>query len=118
MYDIISTLKKSNLITSIEVIELIDEESVKLIKLKAKIIDGSLLYITELRTENYQKYSYHWQKEDGQLIIRWDNSPHWKNIKTFPHHKHEKNQILPSHRINIQDVIEEITKRLKTKCLI
>ena len=25
--------------------------------LKAKIIDGSLLYITELRTENYQKYS-------------------------------------------------------------
>ena len=53
----------------------------------------------------------------GQLIIRWDNSPHWKNIKTFPHHKHEKNQILPSHRINIQDVIEEITKRLKSKLL-
>ncbi|CAD7780316.1 MAG: hypothetical protein KIIPBIDF_01320 [Candidatus Methanoperedenaceae archaeon GB50] len=114
MYDIISILKKSNPVTSIEVIEFIDEESVKLIKLKAKIIDGSLLYITELHTENYQKYSYHWQKEDGQLIIRWDNSPHWKNIKTFPHHKHEKNEILPSHRISIQDVIEEITKRLKT----
>ena len=93
---IISILKKSNPVTSIE------------------IIDGSLLYITELHTENYQKYSYHWQKEDGQLIIRWDNSPHWKNIKTFPHHKHEKNEILPSHRISIQDVIEEITKRLKT----
>ena len=60
MYDIISILKKSNPVTSIEVIEFIDEESVKLIKLKAKIIDGSLLCITELHTENYQKYSYHW----------------------------------------------------------
>ncbi|MFQ5901615.1 MAG: DUF6516 family protein, partial [Thermodesulfobacteriota bacterium] len=87
MQGIVSVLKNSKLFTSIDIIELIDEESVKLIKLKAKVLDGTLPYITELHTVDYQRYAYHWQREDGEVIIRWDNKPHWKEIKTFPHHK-------------------------------
>ncbi|MBI3582974.1 MAG: hypothetical protein HY096_03360 [Nitrospinae bacterium] len=112
MHGIISKLKESNLFTSIDVTDLIDEEYTKLIKVKAKILDGTILYITELHTLEYQKYSYHWQKENGELIIRWDNKSHWKNLKTFPHHKHEKNRVLPSHRVNIEDVIMTIKDRL------
>ncbi len=92
MHGIVIALKKSGLFKAIDVVELIDEESVKLIKVKAKALDDTLLYITELHTKNYQKYSYHWQKEDGGMILRWDNKPHWKNIKTFPYHKHEKHK--------------------------
>ena len=56
-----------------------------------------VLFIAELHTTQYQKYSYHWQDSDGQMIVRWDNKPHWPNIKTFPYHKHEKksNIVIP-----------------------
>lgn len=110
MQGIISALKESDLFKSIEITELIDEESVKLLRVKAKVLDETLLYITELHTRDYQKYSYHWQKENGELIIRWDNKPHWKNLKTFPHHKHEGDKVLPSHRVNIDDVIKIINE--------
>ncbi|WP_457613933.1 toxin-antitoxin system TumE family protein [Methanocaldococcus sp.] len=36
-------------------------------------------------------YSFHWQDKNGDLIVRWDNAPHYRNIKTFPHYKHTKN---------------------------
>ena len=112
MQKIISALKKSKLFTSINIIELIDEETVKLIKVKANVLNGTVLFISELNTPDYQKYSYHLQKENGELIIRWDNKPHWKNIKTFPHHKHIKDKVLSSERIDINGVIKEIEKTI------
>ena len=113
MQGIISALKESNLFTSINVIDLIDEESVKLLKLKAMVRDASALYITELHTPDFQKYSYHWQDTQGKMIIRWDNKPHWKNLKTFPNHKHEKGRIWLSSIVNVEDVIEVIRATLK-----
>lgn len=108
MQGILAALKESNLFCSIDVIEFIDEDTIRLLKLKARVVDGTFLYVTELHTPSYQKYSYHWQKEDGQVIIRWDNKPHWKHIKTFPHHKHYKDKISHSHRVTVVDVIQEI----------
>lgn len=113
MQQIVSLLEKSNLFISIDIVELLDEESVKLIKLKATVSDGSLLYITELHTSDYQRYSYHWQKKDGELIIRWDNKYHWKKMKTFPHHKHVSNKVKSSHRITIDEVIEFLKNEIK-----
>lgn len=115
MHEIISALKESKLFPSIDIVELIDEEYVRLIKVKASVLDGTMLYITELHTRDYQKYSYHWQEENGELIVRWDNKPHWKNLKTFPHHRHEKDKVFPSYRVNVYDVIEEIRKKIEKK---
>ncbi|MFH1287802.1 MAG: DUF6516 family protein, partial [bacterium] len=95
------------------VIELIDEETVKLIKIKAELLDETLLYITELYTLDYQKYSYNWQKKNGELIIRWDNKPHWKNIKTYPYHKHKNGEVLSSYRVTVDDVIEVIREKIR-----
>lgn len=50
MQGIITALKESNLFCSIDVIELIDEDTIKLLKLKARVTDGTLLYITELHS--------------------------------------------------------------------
>ena len=108
MHGIISKIKESNLFSAVDIIEYIDEQNVKLIKIKAQVKDGTTVYITELHTFDYQKYSYHWQKKNGELIMRWDNKPHWKNIKTFPYHKHERGNVLPSFRVSIDDVIEAI----------
>lgn len=114
MYGIISALEESAIVLDIEVLELIDEDSVKLIKIKATLIANLLLYITELHTRDYQKYSYHCLKTDGNLIIRWDNSAHWKDLATYPDHKHENNQIHPSHRVTISDVLDQIAEKISS----
>jgi len=57
MYNIVSTLKSSNIIETVEIIDLIDEDNISLLKLKVTLMDESLLYIHELHTQNYQKYS-------------------------------------------------------------
>ena len=112
MFGIIESLQKSNIVKNFDVVEWIDESTVTLIKLMVNIIDETVLYITELETDAHQKYSYHWQRTDGEMIIRWDNSPHHKNLKTFPHHKHEKSMVLSSHRITIEEVLEKIRERI------
>ena len=112
MYEIISALRQSAIVLDVEVLELIDEDSVKLIKIKAVLKENCLLYITELHTKDYQKYSYHCRKNDGDLIVRWDNKPHWKDMSTYPHHKHENDQVYPSHRVTIVDVLDEIEEKI------
>jgi len=116
MLAIVSVLRDASCIVSFEVIEHVDEESVKLLKIHARVIDGSYLFITEVHTAVAQKYSYHWQSAAGTLLIRWDNAPHWKNLITFPHHRHEEDNVLPSPRILIEEVISIIRKRLDDTC--
>jgi len=112
LYEIISALRQSAIVLDVDVLELIDEDSVKLIKIKAVLKENCLLYITELHTRNYQKYSYHCQENDGKLIARWDNKPHWKDMSTYPHHKHENDQVSPSHRVTIVDVLDHIKEKI------
>lgn len=45
MFDIVSILQESRLFSTIEVLELIDEETVKTIRVKAKVIDDTILFI-------------------------------------------------------------------------
>ena len=112
MYEIVSVLKQSAIVLDVEVLELIDEDSVKLIKIKTVLKEDCLLFITELHTRDYQKYSYHCQKNDGDLIVRWDNKPHWKDSSTYSHHRHEKDQVFPSHRMTIGDVLDHIEEKI------
>jgi hypothetical protein len=112
LYEIISALRQSAIVLDVEVLELIDEDSVKLIKIKAILKENCLLYITELHTKDYQKYSYHYQKNDGDLIARWDNKPHWRDMSIYPHHKHENNQVSSSHRVTIADVLDQIEEKI------
>jgi len=115
LYHIVSALRKSDSIESVHILEFVDESSVRLLKVKAGVTDGTLLYITEVHTSDYQKYSYHWQKTGGELIIRWDNKPHWRNIETFPHHKHQGDSVLASERIDIHEVLKVIQDRLERR---
>ena len=82
------------------------------------IEDGSELHFKEyLFEDGTKKYSYHWQTEDGKIIGRWDNSPHWHNIKTFPHHFHNKSedQIEESYIRNLESLLEYLRNKLRLK---
>ncbi|MEH1781392.1 MAG: DUF6516 family protein [Nostoc sp.] len=43
------------------------------------IVDNHITYID---------YRYHFQDEQNSLIFRYDSTPHFPNLPSFPHHKH------------------------------
>lgn len=112
MFEIVKKLDESNIVEKVEIIEMVDEQSIKMLKLKAELRNRTILYIHELHTKKYQKYSYHWQNKDGKLFLRWDNSPHHKELPNFPYHLHKKSKIESSFRVEIDDVLSEIRNLL------
>lgn len=61
-------------------------------KLRLYIIDESFLDVWFSR-QLEGRYAYHWERRHvDDTIYRWDNAKHeaWKNIRTFPHHFHNR----------------------------
>ncbi len=80
---------------------------------RIEFIDQSILYIKDyLFLDGKRKYSYHWQTKVGDLRSRWDNSPHHKNISTFPHHKHTPNDVIKSHSRNLNEILKIISEHI------
>jgi hypothetical protein len=53
------------------------------------LIDGSVLHVRDyLFRDGTRKYAYHWQSRRGRLRRRWDNSGHWPDLPSHPHHVH------------------------------
>jgi 5-deoxy-D-glucuronate isomerase len=51
----------------------------------------------------------------GNNVIRWDNVPHHKEIRSYPHHKHENDKVKESTKMDIDLVLEEIKNFSFTK---
>ncbi|MEN4028520.1 MAG: DUF6516 family protein [Methanobacterium sp.] len=70
---------------------------------------GYVLYVNEGIGENYRRYSYHLQGND-KMIRRWDNAPHWKDIRTFPFHLllSDKEEPIECDEVFVNDVLLEI----------
>ena len=56
---------------------------------------------------NILAYSYHFQDINNVMIFRYDNTPHYPNLETFPDHKHLMDTVLASSKPTIQQVIPE-----------
>jgi hypothetical protein len=82
------------------------------LKLQALLINGWKLHVWEHATPKFQRYAYHISK-GPKLIIRWDNAPHHRQVKTFPHHKHVKEEIIESKEMSIEDIIIELEKMIQ-----
>ncbi|QTA82642.1 putative Genome sequencing data, contig C327 [Desulfamplus magnetovallimortis] len=73
--------------------------------------NGYRLDFTEVRNTDLKskiKYRYQYMNELMEQIFRYDNAPHHSNINTFPHHKHEKEEIKESGEPTLSDVLTEI----------
>jgi Family of unknown function (DUF6516) len=112
---IVATLRQSPLVRDLEIGAMIDEANVQLLRVRAELIDGSLLYVREAIFPHTSKYAYHWQTSTGEMLLRWDNAPHHPEIPTHPHHKHDGEQIGPTARVSIEDVLAELATRLQSK---
>lgn len=76
-------------------------------------LDGSRLEFTEYidvefkPTKDDYRYSYIKGKE---VIFRYDNCPHHKEIDSFPHHKHVKNRVISTSEPNLDIILREINE--------
>ncbi len=54
---------------------------------------------------------------DNKLISRWDNASHWKNINTFPYHKHieKKSNVVFSTEVYLDEILGVIEKKIAGK---
>ncbi|MEK7730197.1 MAG: DUF6516 family protein [candidate division KSB1 bacterium] len=114
MLGIVEALRRSPAVKQLQVLDLLDEATAKYLKCRAELLDGSSLHVIESSVFGKNKYSYHWQEAQNQLIIRWDNAPHHPQIKSFPHHRHEGGLLLESPRVVIEDVLAEIETRFRS----
>lgn len=114
--DLNATLTSSPIVRDIE----IDDEFITSVSgfldCTVELIDESTLYITEYFTisgENIKrdKYSYHLLKK-GELIIRWDNAPHHRELSTFPYHVHDKDGVHESKEMTMEEILDEISEKI------
>lgn len=83
------------------------------LKIRLRFNQKYLLEINEaiIVSENGLKtldYRYHFQDEHNRMIFRYDSTPHFPNLPTFPHHKHLSNDVISSQKPEIIEVLEEI----------
>ncbi|MEH2383220.1 MAG: DUF6516 family protein [Nostoc sp.] len=71
-------------------------------------------------TEFFQKsnrspidYRYHFQDEKNSLIFRYDSTPHFPNLPSFPHHKHLFDNVIACEKPHIADVLQEVMEFLE-----
>ena len=85
------------------------------LKIVLFLTNGSNLRITEEWSGGeLNEYSYYWLNERNELIIGWDNVPHYKKIENFPHHKHigKQKTRVPSYETTLEEVMEIIEKEI------
>jgi hypothetical protein len=90
-----------------------DRDEVWFIRADVHFIDNSLLHFRELfvKQDNPVKkaYTYHYQREDGTMVFRYDNAPHFPHLPTAPHHKHVgEDEVIAADAPDLQSVLREI----------
>ncbi len=104
------------LFASWRVIRYEQEGEAYLLHLTAILRDDSRLEVRDyLFVDGNRKYAYQWMEANGQLRRRWDNSPHWPQIATAPHHVHAPDQEMPQPSLvtNLEDLLSFIAEMLE-----
>ncbi|MBF0210604.1 MAG: hypothetical protein HQK64_13245 [Desulfamplus sp.] len=96
----------------------------KIYSSKQGYISGSIVFdncyrldfieVKDIDIKSKVKYSYHYMDDKQNLVFRYDNAPHHADIKTFPHHKHEKDAIKSSLEPTLEDILMEIFRIQKS----
>jgi hypothetical protein len=82
------------------------------LRIRLRFENGALLEINEaLIIENGELktlgYRYHLQSADNKLLFRYDNTPHFPDLPSFPHHKHLRDAVVASSKPDLLDVLKE-----------
>lgn len=79
-------------------------------------LDGSLLHLREFinvqhGVERYM-YVYQYQSPTGVFVFRYDNTPHFPTLSTFPHHKHDRSEtnVMAAMPLDLPAVVDEVRR--------
>ena len=92
--------------------EILTPERINL-RLRLRFDKGYLLEIHEaviIAKQNLEHldYRYHCQDEQNRLVFRYDSTPHFPDLASFPHHKHLPDAVIISERPDIGYVLQEV----------
>jgi hypothetical protein len=77
---------------------------------KGYMLEWNEAIIAEKRSVEHLGYRYHFQDRDNNLIFRYDNTPHFPDLKTFPNHKHFPDNVIAADRPSVNEVLEEVNE--------
>ena len=88
------------------------------LRIRLRFSDNSLLEISEAihiseGTFTWLSYRYHYQRPDGSIIFRYDNTPHHPDVNTYPEHKHIGESVVSANRPGIEDMLSEAKQHVK-----
>ena len=110
--DIFKWLDDASLVVSYQINDFRKSDTAFYLSLKINFVDTTTLSVREYVDDSHRKYAFHWQTATGDLIMRWDNAPHFPNLTTFPHHKHlASGNVVDSHDISFQEVMQFIASQ-------
>ena len=118
---VIQDLSTSPVVSAFNVIRQEWGEEEGYIRIKCHLSNGDILEFAEYVEVLKEKvcivtYSYHWQDAKGQVVKRWDNVGHHKELSTFPYHAHlPTGEVVGTTSMNLTKVLNEIEKVLPTE---
>jgi len=80
---------------------------------KGQMLEWNEAVIGEEGHIDHLAYRYHFQDRENRLIFRYDNTPHFPGLKTFPNHKHLQDSVIPADRPSVFEVLKEVNELLK-----
>jgi len=110
----------SHIIENYELKQKVYSEERGFIEGELSFADYSRLNFAEVKDTDQTgkiKYHHHYMDNNDNMVFRYDNAKHYKDIKTFPHHKHLPNKIAESSELEINDVLAEIEATIIKKRL-
>jgi hypothetical protein len=52
-------------------------------------------------------YRYHCQDKQNRLLFRYDSTPHFPGLPSFPHHKHLPDDVIGCEKPDLEQVMQE-----------
>ena len=65
--------------------------------------------IVENNVLTFLDYRYHCQDRHNTLIFRYDSTPHFPDLSSFPHHKHLPKDVIACEKPDLIQVLQEVT---------
>ncbi|MGB2928764.1 MAG: DUF6516 family protein [Desulfobacterales bacterium] len=82
------------------------------LRIRVRFKSGYLFELNEaaiVEADQFKRlnYRYHFQDSQNNLVFRYDNTPHFPDLESFPHHKHLSNNVISSEEPSAIMAIEE-----------
>ena len=113
MEDLTTLLSEYPFVANFHFLKFERTRTTRRLKVAADITGGSRLIISEATTPRGFRYAYHWQDAAGELLVRWDNAPHHREVATFPDHFHNGPTVEPSVQPTIREVLDYISEHIR-----